>query len=119
MNPKTPFTLDDLLRAATAPEFAGALKSAIDAMSARQAQQNPGGPPVRVAKMAARFDVDTGYDEDDGEFSVVAAWSERTMDKILETVPVDEYAQIADAVAGEVRTEILRALVAARTAFNE
>jgi hypothetical protein len=116
MSTKPAFSVDDLLRTATSPEFAGAMKAAFEAMSARAAAQPSRG--AHIERVAARFDVDTDYDEDDGEFSVLVTWSERTMDKVLDQVSVDEYAQLADAIAQDVRTELVKVFLAARGAFS-
>lgn len=115
-----PFSVDDLWRTASTPEFANAVKAVAEAMSAQTAARAANTPAVEreVVKLAARFDVDVGYDEDDGEFVVSAVWTERTMDKILASVPVENYAQLADIVASEFKSELFKALVAARGAFS-
>lgn len=115
-----PFTVDDLWRTATTPEFANAVKAVAEAMTAQMSARATHTAPAEqeVVKLAARFDVDVGYDADDGEFVVSAVWTERTMDKILASVPVEHYVQLADIVASEFRSELVKALVAARGAFS-
>jgi len=116
MSPKTTFTVDDLFRTAASPEFAGAVKAVAEALSAQSASR--GDASARVEKLAARFDVEADYDEDEGEFTVLTTWSERTMDKVLSQVSVDEYGLLADAITREIRTELVKVFLASRSAFT-